>query len=209
MLTSAYRRLFGFMAMVAMAAFMSAAPAAAQTSTNQQVQQFLANPSQVLQQYQNGGAQLISLVRDVATSHPEALATIMSLIASANPDQQAAIGSGLGQAAQIVARTNPDYAAQIQQAVAASGNNTVQTAYAGATGNTVIGAAGGGGGGAAGGGGGGIGGPTNFAGFAFGGTNGGSGPNGAQHFQTPTQNYFTGGSAGGASSSGGSVSPTR
>ncbi len=95
------------------------------------VDEFLANPAQVLAQYPNGGADLISLIRDVATSHPEALAAITNLIAGGNADQQLAIGSGLGQAAAAVAATDPAYATQIQTAVAASGSSNVQTAYAG------------------------------------------------------------------------------
>ena len=119
----------------------------AQTNANQAINQFLANPAQVLQQYPNGGAQLISLIRDVAVSHPEALQTITGLLPGASADQQSAIGSGLGQAAQIVVRTNQAYANQIQQAIAGSTSEDAKVAFAGVTGNTSIGAAGGGGGG--------------------------------------------------------------
>src|SRR5664279_1651466 len=79
--------------------FTTLATTGAQAAT---VDEFLANPTQVMAQYPNGGAELISLIRDVATSHPEALATITSLLSSGNADQQAAVGSGLGQAYKIV-----------------------------------------------------------------------------------------------------------
>ena len=75
--------------------------ARAQTSA---VDQFIANPAQALQNFPNGGAQLISLIRDVAVAHPEALNAIIALLKNASADQQSAIGSGLGQAAQIVVR---------------------------------------------------------------------------------------------------------
>ncbi|HWA85973.1 MAG TPA: hypothetical protein VG710_07115, partial [Opitutus sp.] len=181
---------------------------------SQAVSQFLANPTQALQQYPNGGAQLISLMRDVAVAHPEALSTIMSALSSANTDQQAAIGSGLGQAAQISVRTDQAYANQIQQALASSNSDAAKTAFAGVTGDTTIGAAGGGGGGGGGGGvrgpvnsglptgGGGSGGGSTGGGFSNGhsGLTGGSGGPGGSGGNGSTQ-LLTGGGTGGLSSS--------
>jgi hypothetical protein len=110
-----------------------------------------------------------------------------------------AIGSGLGQAAQIVVKTNQAYANQIQQAIAASSSEDAKLAFAGVTGNVTIASTGGGGGG------GGGGGPTGSGGIPFGGSNTGTGGTfGGQNYQTSSTNYFTGGHAGGASSS---VSP--
>jgi hypothetical protein len=180
---------------------MFASAAVAQTNTNQAISQFLANPAQVLQQYPNGGAQLISLIRDVAVSHPEALQTITGLLSGASTDQQSAIGSGLGQAAQIVVRTNQAYANQIQQAIAGSPSEDAKVAFAGVTGNTTIASSGGGGGGGGGGAGGGTGGPTGSTGFAFGGSGGAAQSFGGLHYQTSAQNYFTGGGTSGASNS--------
>jgi len=90
-------------------------------------------------------------------------------------------------------RTNPAYANQIQQALAASGSQNAITAFAGVTGNVLIGAAGGAGGGAGGGGGGG---QTGQGGFAFGGTNQGNGqPFGGQNYPT-SRSLLTGAGVG-------------
>src|SRR5882672_5343879 len=67
----------------------------------QVVSDFIANPAALLQQYPNGGAQMISRIRDLAASNPTTLAAIMTLIATANKDQKTAVGSGLGQAARV------------------------------------------------------------------------------------------------------------
>src|SRR5674476_968648 len=98
MLTALSRYLLRVSTCVVAAGFMFASLATAQTPSSA-VDQFLANPTQTLQQYQNGGADLISLIRDAALAHPEALQTIIGLLANANSDQQMTIGSGLGQAA--------------------------------------------------------------------------------------------------------------
>jgi hypothetical protein len=201
MLRIGYRQILQLAAGAVAAMVMFASAAVAQTNTNQAINQFLANPAQVLQQYPNGGAQLISLIRDVAVSHPEALQTITGLLSGATTDQQSAIGSGLGQAAQIVVRTNQAYANQIQQAIAGSTSEDAKVSFAGVTGNTTIAAAGGGGGGGGGGAGGGTGGPTGSTGFAFGGASGGAQSFGGLHYQTSAQNYFTGSGASGASNS--------
>lgn len=160
------------------------------------VDQFLAKPNEMLQQFPDGGAQLISLIRDTAVGHPEALQTILGLLRTANSEQQMAFGSGLGQAAQIVVRTNQNYANQIQQAIADSGSENARTAFAAVTGNVTIAATGGGGGG------GGVGGPTGSFGIAFGGTNSGSSQSfGGLHYQTASQNFFTGSGSGVSGSS--------
>ena len=148
------------------------------------VDKFLADPAKALQNFPNGGAQLISLIRDVAVAHPEALNSIVALLKTANTDQQAAIGSGLGQAAQIVTKTNPTYANQIQQAVASAGSDAATTSFASVTGNVNIAATGGGGGGGGGagggtGGGGGVGGGNLGGGLPTGGSNTGGGAGGA------------------------------
>jgi len=204
------RMVVASLASLAIIAALAAAPVRAQTATDQAVNQFLSNPTQAMQNYPSGGAQFISLIRDVAVSHPEALATIMNLLSSANGDQQAAIGSGLGQAAQIVVKTNQAYASQIQQAIANSNSDSAKTSFASVTGNTTIASTGGAGagGGGGGGGGGGVGGQTSFTGFALGGSNSGSAQTfGGLHYQTTSQNYFSGASSSGASSSTRSVSP--
>lgn len=191
--------------------FTSLVSTGAQAAT---VDEFLANPAQVMAQYPAGGAELISLIRDVATSHPEALATITSLLASGNVDQQAAIGSGLGQAYKIVLNSDQAYAAQIAAAIGGSNSDSAKTAYSGATGDVSIasvggGAAGsGGGGGGAGGGSGGTAGGTGFGGTPTGGSNSGSGGTTGQNTTQNSGTTFTGGGGGvGGASSSGSVSP--
>lgn len=128
------------------------------------VSAFLGNPAQLLSDFPTGGAQMISRVRDLIASNPDALAAIMAQLANANRDQQAAVGSGLGQAARICLRTDQAFATQIQQAIASQGTDAAKNAYAAVNPDVQIGATGGAGAG----GGTGVGGPT-------GGTGGGSG----------------------------------
>ena len=173
------------------------------------VDEFLANPTQVMAQYPNGGADLISLIRDVATSHPEALSTLTGLLSSGTADQQAAVGSGMGQAYKIVLNTDQAYASQIAAAVGNSSSDSAKTAYSGATGNVAIGSAGAG---AGGGGSGGTAGGSGSGGTPSGGANSGSGGTTGQSSTQNSGSNFTGGGGGvgGASSSGsssGNVSP--
>lgn len=193
---------------VVMATLLFASPGQAQTAA-----QFAANPAQVLAQFPNGGPQLISLVRDAVTQNPGLLQTITSLMSGASSNQQAAIGSGLGQAAQIaVNNNNQAFANQIAAAVAASGSSDAQTAFSGATGSTQTAATGAGAG--AGGGGGGSGGPAGGSGGGFGGgapsgganSGGGTTGSGAGSTQTSTAT-FTGGGGGVGGASNTSVSP--
>jgi hypothetical protein len=140
------------------------------------------------------------LIRDVAVAHPEALQTIVGLLNGASADQQSAIGSALGQAANIVVKTNQAYANQIQQAVANSGSDDANTSFAAVTGNVNIGSTGGGGGG----------GGNGSIGFGVptGGSNTGTGAVfGVSHFATSTQNFFTSNGTGGATP-GGTTSTT-
>lgn len=177
------------------------------------VDKFLADPAKAFQNYPNGGALLISLIRDVAVAHPEALNSIIAQLKTANVDQQSAIGSGLGQAAQIVAKSNPTYANQIQQAVAAAGSDATLTSFASVTGNVNIAATGGGGAGGGGGtgggggvgggggtgGGGGVGGGNIGGGLPTGGSfTGGSGTPGGFNVSNSSTSLFTGGGTGGA-----------
>lgn len=189
------------------AGFVFASSATAQNAANRAVDQFLDKPAQVLQQYPHGGAQLISLIRDVCVSHQEALQTLIGALKAADKEQQMAFGSGLGQCAQIVVRTNQAYANQIQQAVADSGSDDANTAFASVTGNVTIASSGAGAGGGVGGGG-----PTGSFGFAFGGVNSGSAQTfGGLHYQNSAsnQNFFTGGGGVVASSSIARPSPFR
>ncbi len=211
MLASGFRYLIRVAALALAAGFVFTSLSAAQTPTSK-VDQFLANPAQVLSQYPSGGSELISLVRDTIVAHPDALKTIIALLPNANSDQQLAIGSGAGQANRIVNNTDQNLANTIASAIAGSGSGDAQAGFSGATGNVSISATGasgpGGGGGDGGGGGGGIGGPTAAFGVALGGNNSGaSGPTGAQSSPTSTQTFTGGGAGVSGSTSSGSVSP--
>lgn len=81
---------------------------------------FLANPPGLLTQYSDGGGGLISRIRDLAASDPSTLNAIIDLLAKANPSQTNAIGTGLGQAALVVVKTDQAYAATIQAALVAA-----------------------------------------------------------------------------------------
>lgn len=207
MLTSGFRYLIRAVAGLVAAGFMFTTLATAQTPQSP-VDLFLANPAQVLSQYPNGGSELISLIRDTTVAHPEALQTIIALLANANSDQQLAIGSGLGQANRIVNNTNQNFANAIALAVAGAGSGDASAGFSGATGNVSISSTGPSGGAPGGGApGGGSGGSTGTTGFAFGGPNSGNNqPNGPSNFQTPPQTFNGGGGVSGSSSSG-SVSP--
>ena len=161
-------------------------PADAAQLTTQQVGQFVADPSGLLKANPNGGGRLISQIRDLMQSDTclpspaaprlascqDVLTAIIGLLATANDAQKAAIGTGLGEAAQAMETTNPTLANDIQTALAKNGDKLALEAYQTTVGNQAIGAAGGGGAGAAayqtltntgGGGGGGLGGPTSAA----------------------------------------------
>jgi hypothetical protein len=172
---------------LAVAGFLVFHPGAsmAQTAplTTQQVSQFMADPSAALAANPNGGGRLVSFIRDLLLSDKTTLQTIIALLGTANADQQSAIGSGLGQAAQALASTDPNFASEIQRLLAESGSNLAIASYQATTGNVQTGAAGGGGAGG--------GGPT--GGGAP--TGGGGGSGGA-------------GGGGGTSSSGGGLTGT-
>src|ERR1700689_2755205 len=63
------------------------------------VAQFMAEPGQLQSQYPNGGAPMVSKVRDLVASNPATLPHVLDLSASSNADQIHSIGAGLAQAA--------------------------------------------------------------------------------------------------------------
>jgi hypothetical protein len=165
----------------------------------QTVNNFLTNASQLLQDPSNagGGADMIALVRDLVASNPATLPLIIGLIDQANPAQQGAIGTGLGQAAGLCIRPDPAFAADIQTQLAGSTSDAAKNAYAAVTGNQPIRSVAGGGG---------------VSGGASGGSTGGSltssgGSTAFTQFSSNSTlnsatNFFTGGTgaAGGAGS---------
>jgi hypothetical protein len=123
-------------------------------------------------------AELISKVRDLVTADKAALAPIVEALKFASPAEKSAVGTALGQAAQECLTTQAGYAAEIQEALAASTDQSAILAFAAATGNVPIGATGGGGAGGAGGGAGGStpgSGPASGAGAGAAGGGGGGG----------------------------------
>src|ERR1700683_1770274 len=79
------------------------------------VSQFINEPAKILTQFPSGGAQMSSLIRDLIASDPGTLPLITELNAKANADQVHAIGTGLGQAALVCARTAKAFADEIQR----------------------------------------------------------------------------------------------
>ncbi|MGY4509130.1 hypothetical protein [Bradyrhizobium sp. USDA 3650] len=193
------RRMIAALAVSASCTLLMPAGALAQQGQQQGlVQQFNANPQQVLQQFPNGGAAMISQLREIAIADPKSLDAIMGLIPNASKDQKAAIGSALGQAAKVVVKTDQAYANDILQAIAKTKDQDVFLAYSGVAPDQGTAATGGGG--AGGGGGGGVGGQTN----AIAGTPSSTGaPQAIGGGNTPTANFsYTSSVSGGGTTSG-------
>ena len=137
-------------------------PAAAAQLTSDQVSQFVSDPSSMLKANPNGGGRLVSQIRDIMLSDAclpapaaprlpacqQALSAITTLLATANDAQKAAIGTGLGEAAQALVTTNPTLANDIQTALAQNGDKIALESYQTTVGNQAIAAAGGAAGGA-------------------------------------------------------------
>ena len=142
-------------------------PAMAQRvgASPQAVTTFLSNPSDLMTRSPNGGAEMVSAIRDLVTADPATLQPVLNLLANATKEQKTAIGSALAQAAKIVVRTNPALATEIQQAILNTRDQDVVLAFAAGAGDVPIGA----GGGAGAGGGGASGGQTNPLQFGSGG----------------------------------------
>jgi hypothetical protein len=114
------------------------------------VSQFMNEPGKLLTQFPSGGAQMISLIRDLVASDPGTLALVTELNAKANPDQVEAIGTGLGQAALVCARTAQAFSDEIQRVTIAANNKPMTQAFGAVMGDQFLGlatpAVGGGGG---------------------------------------------------------------
>lgn len=98
-------------------------PAAAAIYSSQQalppqvIQEFIGNPSALLTQYPNGGAEMVARVRDLAASDQSVLSVLIGLLSRANTQQAAAIGNALAQVALLAVKADPSYANEIQQAM--------------------------------------------------------------------------------------------
>ncbi|MCK1757388.1 hypothetical protein IVA78_19710 [Bradyrhizobium sp. 137] len=164
------------------------------------ISEFKAAPNSLLQQYPTGAPQLISRVRDLGASDPTTLPGLIALLKdpATTKDQMRAIVAGLAQVARMAAQTDQAYGAEIQAAIAGTGNPDVIAAYQAATGDVQIAATGGGAGGGTG-----AGGPTGTSGFAT----GGNGSIGFTFGNNTTGNNGTSTGGGGVGSAANSVSP--
>src|SRR3984893_1182897 len=102
------------------------------------VAQFRADPGQLQSKYTNGGARMISMVRDLVASDPAMTAQVLDLSANSNADQINAIGAGLGQAALVCARGDPTFANEIHQMVAVVNNQPLTVTFAAVVGNHLL-----------------------------------------------------------------------
>jgi hypothetical protein len=158
-----FRSLVGLIAAGYLLIQPNVSPAVAAQLTTGQVSQFLTDPSQIFKANPNGG-RLVSAIRDLMLSDTclpspvapnlascqQVLQSIIGLLANANDAQKAAIGTGLGEAAQAMVVTNPSLANDIQTALTKSDTKLALDAYQTTVGNQAIGAVGGGGAGGAG-----------------------------------------------------------
>ncbi|RTM05645.1 MAG: hypothetical protein EKK33_33785 [Bradyrhizobiaceae bacterium] len=114
----------------------------------QTVSDFLGSPAAVLQDAKNaeGGQDMITLVRDLVASNPTTLPVVIGLLDKANPAQQGAIGSALGQAANLCLKPDQAFAGDIVGQLAASSSDSAKNAYAAVTGTYPLRSVAGGGG---------------------------------------------------------------
>ena len=108
-----------------------------------EISSFLASPDGLLTQFSSGGLPLSNQVRALAGSSTDTLSRLVALASRASAGQAAAIGAGLARAARACAAVNPQYAAQIQDAVAGAGNQALETAFLAAGNETQTAALGG------------------------------------------------------------------
>lgn len=110
------------------------APASSQI-TAERATNFLDAPAAFLTSYADGGGALSSAIRDLVTIRPETLEGIPSLAEAATPEQNSAIGAGLGTAAAICVVSQPATAIDIQAAALKSGSNDLLTSFTSITGD--------------------------------------------------------------------------
>lgn len=98
--------------------------------SDEKIKAFLADPKALMARNPDGGIALATEVRSLAGSSSATVPALVELARTAAPAQQAGIGAGLARAALTCARTDPDYAAMIQQLVAGSALGPMITAFA-------------------------------------------------------------------------------
>jgi hypothetical protein len=104
---------------------------------NAQIDAFVKNPGALLAAYEYGGGGLVAAVRDLVASDSATLPVVIQLLKSANPQQRASIGTGLGFAAQICLVPEQAYAGQIQAALAETADTVALTAFVATAGQTT------------------------------------------------------------------------
>lgn len=107
------------------------------------------NPSSLLPVFERGTAALTTEVRNLVTSDPAIITTILSAASKANDEQKRAIGAGLGQAALICAHSDPETVRLIQEALLKAADQEMTVAFQALTGDTETAAVDSGGGGVA------------------------------------------------------------
>ena len=115
-----------------------------QQVSKEAVDSFMGDPGAMLRQFPNGGARMISGIRDLAASNPATLSPILQLVGTANQGQISAIGSALGQSQRICGAKDASYAQQIEHGVVLSKNLELILAFETVTGQPPTGAPGGG-----------------------------------------------------------------
>jgi hypothetical protein len=126
------RRAIGYLTAALMSATVWTSLAAAQGNVHpaypsavalpaQTVDAFLQNPQGLLRQSGDHDGRLVVQTRDLLASNPNTLEPMVNLLKIAPPNQQAAIAAGIALATRIYARTNPNFAAQIQMAAVSTG----------------------------------------------------------------------------------------
>lgn len=135
----------------------------------QVISDFKGSPQTLLQQFPNGGPQMILRVTDLGASDPTTLPGLIALLkdSATTKDQMKAIVGGLALVARMAAQTDQAYGTEIQTAIAGTQNADAIAAYQAATGDAAIAATGGGGAGGSG-----TGGATGTSGSANGGSSG-------------------------------------
>lgn len=118
------------------------------------------SPGDILARFPSGGGGMASEVRNMVAANPGSVDGISAIVGAATPDQKKAIGAGLGQAAGLCTRQEPESARRIQETVLRINNDDVLLAFQTVTGDRQTAATGGGAAGGGGGGGGGTGVPS-------------------------------------------------
>ncbi|OJF95282.1 hypothetical protein [Pararhizobium antarcticum] len=95
-----------------------------------EVQAFLSAPAGLLTDFPSGGLPLSTRVRSLAGSDAATLDPILGLVPNASSMQVAAIGSGLARVAKACEKSNPEYAATIQEKIALLGDGALELAFA-------------------------------------------------------------------------------